>query len=86
MFETFIVIVILSTFFLAGLVKGIIGLGLPTISLALLTIATDLPTSMALLLVPSLITNVWQAIGGRHGYVIILRLWPFFLLVSLRSV
>ena len=66
MFEPSTVIVILGTFLFAGMVKGIIGLGLPTISLALLTIATSLPTSMALLLVPSLVTNVWQAaVGGK---------------------
>ena len=40
--------------FSAGAVKGVIGLGLPTVSLALLTLALDLPTAMALLLVPSL--------------------------------
>lgn len=83
MFDTSIVIVILGTFFLAGFVKGIIGLGLPTISLALLTIAINLPTSMALILVPSLVTNIWQAIGGQNGRAIILRLWPFFLLATL---
>jgi hypothetical protein len=53
MFEPSTVIFILGTFLIAGLTKGIIGLGLPTISLALLTIVTNLPTSMALLLVPS---------------------------------
>ena len=54
-------LVILTTFLLAGLVKGVIGLGLPTVSLAILTVALDLPSAMVLLLVPSfqyfLITN-----------------------------
>ena len=40
---------IASSFLLAGFVKGIVGLGLPTISLALLTALLDLPTAMAVL-------------------------------------
>ena len=57
------IILILGSFLLAGMVKGVIGLGLPTVSLALLTVATDLPTAMGLLLVPSFVTNLWQAMG-----------------------
>ena len=79
MFEHSTVIAILGTFLFAGMVKGIIGLGLPTISLALLTIATSLPTSMALLLVPSLVTNIWQAAVGGKFREILIRLWPLFL-------
>ena len=79
MFEPSTVIIILGTFLIAGLAKGIIGLGLPTISLALLTIATNLPTSMALLLVPSLVTNIWQATVGGKFWEILIRLWPLFL-------
>ena len=79
MFEPTTVIIILGTFLFAGIVKGIIGLGLPTISLAFLTIATSLPTSMALLLVPSLVTNIWQAVVGGKFREILTRLWPLFL-------
>jgi uncharacterized membrane protein YfcA len=68
-----------GTFLIAGSVKGVIGLGLPTVSLALLTVALDLPTAMALLLVPSFVTNVWQAMVGGNARVILRRLWPFLL-------
>ena len=70
-------VVVALTFLLAGLVKGVIGLGLPTISLALLTAAIGLPQAMALLLVPSLVTNLWQAVVGGNGQAILARLWPF---------
>ena len=49
--------VIVGSFLLAGFVKGIVGLGLPTISLALLTVLLDLPTAMALLVVPAFCTK-----------------------------
>ena len=74
MFEPSTVIFILGTFIIAGLAKSIIVLGLPTISLALLTIVTNLHTSMALLLVPSLITNIWQASLGANFWDILISL------------
>ena len=82
MFDPSILAIVLATFVLAGTVKGVIGLGLPTVSLALLTVALDLPSAMALLLLPSFITNVWQAAVGGHGREIIRRLWPFLLLAT----
>jgi uncharacterized membrane protein YfcA len=79
MFDLLTIIAIVGTFLLAGAVKGVIGLGLPTVSLALLTVAIDLPNAMALLLVPSFVTNLWQAVVGGNGGAILRRLWPFFL-------
>lgn len=71
------IVILISTFLLAGTVKGAIGLGLPTISIALLAIAFDLTTAMALLLIPSLITNLWQGLIGGHFTVLIKRFWLF---------
>jgi uncharacterized protein len=77
--EPTVVLAITGTFLLAGMVKGVIGLGLPTVSLALLTVAFDLPSAMALLLAPSFVTNLWQALAGGNGRAIMLRIWPFLL-------
>jgi uncharacterized membrane protein YfcA len=77
MFEPLTLLTIAATFLLAGAVKGVIGLGLPTVSLGILTAALDLPTAMALLLVPSFATNLWQAAVGGHGRAIMARIWPF---------
>ena len=79
MFDPSTVLAILATFFVAGIVKGVIGLGLPSISLALLTVVINLPTSMALLLMPSLVTNIWQAVRGGNFLKILKRLWLLFL-------
>ena len=64
-------------FLMAGFVKGVIGLGLPTVSLALLTVTIGLKAGMALLIVPSLVTNVWQGLSGGALGAILRRLWPF---------
>lgn len=77
MFDLTTVIVVSGTFFIAGAVKGVIGLGLPTVSLGLLAVALDLQTAMALLIVPSFITNLWQSVVGGNAKVILHRLWPF---------
>lgn len=80
--DTIIIFTVLGTFLLAGTVKGIIGLGLPTVSLALLTVTVGLPNAMALILLPSLITNLWQAMMGGNGGVILRRIWLFLLTAS----
>ncbi len=64
----------------AGFVKGMVGLGLPTVSLGLLSLFVDLPTAMALLVMPSLVTNIWQAIAGGAFTSLFRRLWLFLLL------
>jgi uncharacterized protein len=82
MFDAATIFAIAGTFLIAGTVKGVIGLGLPTVSLALLTVAFDLPSGMALLLVPSFVTNLWQSLVGGNGRAIVLRLWPFLLMAT----
>jgi uncharacterized membrane protein YfcA len=52
---------IVSVFVLAGVVKGVVGLGLPTISMAMLALVMAPAQAAALLIVPSLVTNLWQA-------------------------
>ena len=82
MFDPITLFAISATFVIAGGVKGLIGLGLPTVSLGLLTATLDLPTAMALLIGPSFFTNSYQASTGGHACVILLRIWPFLLIAT----
>lgn len=66
---------IAAVFLLAGLVKGIVGLGLPAVSMGLLTIFLGLKVAIVLILVPSFATNLWQALTGGAFLVILRRLW-----------
>ena len=77
LFDLTTVIVVSGAFLIAGAVKGVIGLGLPLVSLGLMTVALDLQTAMALLVVPSLVTNLWQSVLGGNAKLIVHRLWPF---------
>lgn len=74
---------IAAVFLLAGSVKGVIGLGLPTVSLGLLAASMDIRAAMALLLVPSFVTNLWQAVTGGHLAALLRRLWLFLLCAGL---
>jgi len=63
-------------FALAGFIKGVIGLGLPTISMGLLAVVMPPVQAAAILILPSLITNVWQMLAGPALSVVLRRLWP----------
>ncbi len=63
-------------FLLAGVVKGVIGLGLPTVAIGLLGLLMTPAQAAAVLIVPSLVTNVWQAFAGGGFIVLLRRLWP----------
>ncbi|MDA0884672.1 MAG: TSUP family transporter, partial [Proteobacteria bacterium] len=80
MTDPHLLIMVGVVFCLAGFVKGMVGLGLPTVSLGLLSIIVDLPTAMALLVMPSLATNVWQALVGGQIGALWRRLWLFLLM------
>ncbi|KQV91233.1 hypothetical protein ASD15_04095 [Massilia sp. Root351] len=70
------IIYITVVFLLAGIVKGVTGMGLPTVALALLSLVMTPVEAAALLIVPSLLTNVWQLLSGAPVYPLWQRLWP----------
>lgn len=65
----------MATFLVAGLAKGIIGMGLPTISIGLLATVMTPVQAASLLVVPSLVTNVWQLAAGPNFTALFRRLW-----------
>jgi uncharacterized membrane protein YfcA len=67
-------ILVFAVFVLAGLVKGVLGLGLPTVSMGLLAVAMAPGQAAAMLVVPSLATNVWQMVGGPYLLPLVRRL------------
>ena len=73
------IMLITGTFILAGLVKGVTGLGLPTVSMGLLGLAMSPVQAAALLLVPSLVTNLWQLFTGPRFGALLRRLWGMML-------
>lgn len=68
-------------FVLAGIVKGIIGMGLPSVALGLLTLIFGLREAMVVLLLPALATNIYQAASGGALIALGRRFWPLLLAV-----
>lgn len=74
---------IACVFLLAGYVKGVIGMGLPTIAMAVLGLLLEPVQAAALLVIPSLVTNVWQFLAGGSRWATLKRLWLMLLFVCI---
>ncbi len=72
-------VVVGAIFLLAGFVKGVVGLGLPTVALALVAATLGLKQGMALMLIPAIATNIWQGLSGGALRQVLSRLWLFLL-------
>ena len=75
------VFVIAAIYFVAGIVKGGIGLGLPTVSIGLMAVWLPVEQAAGILIIPVIITNIWQSFFGTALKLIVYRLWS--LLVTL---
>lgn len=64
-----------GVFVLAGLVKGVVGMGLPTVAVGLLALWMSPAEAAALLVVPSLVTNLWQMQPWPRVAALLRRLW-----------
>lgn len=67
---------VFAAFLFAGIIKGVVGFGFPSISLGLIALFAPLPQAIALMLVPSFVTNLIQATTGGHERKIVTTIWP----------
>jgi uncharacterized protein len=70
---------IAAVFLLAGFVKGVVGLGLPTVSMGLLAVTMAPSQALAIVIVPAVVTNIWQTFIGAYLRDILRRLWPLLI-------
>jgi len=80
-----IYLLLMLTFIAAGLVKGVTGMGLPTVAMGLLGSSMPPSAAAAILLIPSFVTNVWQLVTGPATWQLLSRLWPMQLAVVLST-
>lgn len=74
-----------AVFVLAGAVKGVTGMGLPTVAVSLLGLVMAPVQAAALLVLPTLVTNVAQC-RGPHGRRLAVLLWPLWLGLAIGTV
>src|SRR5215831_8078857 len=58
------IVVIAAAFVIAGVAKGAIGMGMPPIAIGLMSFAMPLESAIAIMVMPTMVTNIWQAVYG----------------------
>jgi uncharacterized membrane protein YfcA len=69
-----------------GTVKGVVGIGLPLVSLPVMATFIPVPKAIALLLLPSFVTSVWQVFHGGFFWRSAKRFWPLLLGMAIGTV
>jgi len=69
-----------------GTVKGVVGIGLPLVSLPVMATFIPIPKAIALLLLPSFATSVWQVFHGGFFGRSVKRFWPLLLGMAVGTV
>ena len=64
--DSIILIQVVLIFLAGGMVKGLIGVGLPTVTLTLLSFVFDIKDSISIILIPVILTNFYQMLDGNY--------------------
>ena len=57
---------ILLAYFIGGITQGILGVGLITVVISLLSFVVDVKETIALVIIPTIITSFFQMINGNN--------------------
>lgn len=77
---------VITVFALAGMIKGTIGLGLPAVSMGLLTMVISPLQAATLLIIPSMVTNIWQLFAEGRVLQLIRRFWLLLIGIIVGSI
>jgi len=72
----------LLVYFVAGVIKGTLGIGFPTAAVSLLAQFTDAKTAIVVVIMPMLITNLWQVFRSRRFMSVLLQYWRLIVAMS----
>ncbi|MCG2838084.1 sulfite exporter TauE/SafE family protein [Photobacterium sp. WH77] len=78
-YDTTTIVTIMLVFTLAGMIKGVVGLGLPPVVLGLLTTVIGIHSAMSMVALPAFLTNIYQAVTGKHARSLSREHWLFFM-------
>lgn len=78
MFVMDILAIAAVAFTAAGFVKGVVGFGFPVITLIILTLTIGLLDALAIVVIPTIVTNIWQSFSGPYLKEIVRRMWLYF--------
>ena len=72
--------------FAGGVVKGVTGVGIPLVSLSLLSLFLPLADAVVLLPVPIIVANIWQSVARGRFVPALRRFWPLVLAMFIGTV
>lgn len=78
-FDWNLLLIVALAFVAGGAVKGVVGMGLPAVAIAVLGVAVGPQEGLPLLVVPAFLTNLWQALIGGYFLALLRRFWPMLL-------
>lgn len=70
-----LIIIVMIALFVAGGVKGVIGLGLPLTAISIIGAVVDLRTAIAYIAIPVVATNLYQAFDGGRTAEMLRKYW-----------
>ena len=70
-----------AIYFIAGLIKGTLGIGFPTTAVSLLAQGTDARTAISLVIIPMMVTNLWQVWRNRQIEWVLTNFWRVLVLM-----
>ena len=70
--------VVIGAFVIGGLVKGLIGGGLPSIVVPIMALVVEPAWAAAATLIPVMVTNIWQAVDGNRAMAVLRRFWAYY--------
>lgn len=79
------ILVISLAFLLAGLVKGVVGGGLPAVAVPIMANVIAPAVAAAVTLVPVIVTNFWLLLQGGRFKEVLHRYWTFLLPLAIGS-
>jgi uncharacterized membrane protein YfcA len=77
---------ITAIFLIAGVVKGVSGLGLVTLAMGLLALIMHPADAAVLLLIPTIVTNLWQLFSGSTLRALTRRFWTLLMCIVIAAI
>ena len=74
--EPYLLVIIALAVLLGGFVKGVVAIGLPIVSIGVLSSVMDAHLALGIIMFPLLFTNLWQMLLAGRPLEVVHRFWP----------
>jgi len=64
-----------------GLIKGVLGVGTPLLTVPMMAQVLPLPMAIAIMAIPVVVANLWQFAQAERSTAVVARFWPTFVAI-----